>query len=77
MTKVVDDSVAEKAIEPGDRFLAVANGSPFLDALDERRLQNLLRVFPIADAALEGIAENDDGSGPMSPLTPSEPPALP
>ena len=40
---VVDDRIAQNAIEPRDNALVVAQFAPALDAPHERRLQNVLR----------------------------------
>jgi hypothetical protein len=54
---VINDGVAQNAIEPGNGGLFVANRRAFLQTLDEARLQNVFRSFPDTDTVLNEFQE--------------------
>lgn len=49
----IDDAVAEQAIEPGHRAFVVAQRIDLFDRLDERALEHVFRLFPVAQARLQ------------------------
>jgi len=55
MTIVIDDRIAQHAIEPADR--GFAHGVELVHAAHERILENLLRRGAVADALLDECQE--------------------